>query len=298
MSVEKIENSLQLYSNMIAKSKDTYDKTLPAHIPSDKFIRVAQSALAANPDILNCSKNSIYLAVEQASKDGLMLDGKEAAIVIFNKNIAKKGQPDNWVKEAKYMPMMGGLLKLVRNTNMVTIPISEIIYEKDVANNKFIYHIKNGEVILEHTPDFFKDRGKPIGVYSICRLRNTNEVIAEVLTAEQVQKIRNCSKAKDSLMWKEEGFWHEGWKKSAFRRMWKRLPSSSDKENPEIERFASALQRDDDLYDFEEEKIIQTINAPNQSKQTKAAMVVAAQMPIVEEMPFEQNNNIQEDDII
>ncbi len=290
----------QLICSTIDKNKAQYSLVLPAHIPADRFIRTAQGAITGNPDLLKCTKQSLYLAVEQAAKDGLIIDGKQAAIVSFNK---KSG--DSWVKEAKYMPMTAGLMQLARNTGQVTTPVSEIVYE----NDSFLYHIKNGKVEIDHTPHIFRDRGKPIGVYSSCVIRGTDEVIAEVLTLEQVQSVRAQSKAKDSLMWTT--FWEEGWKKSAFRRMFKRMPSSSDKEAldgnlTDASRFAAAATRDDDLYDFEGEKPAQDVHhTTDQPKQTKAAAAVAQiRQHTDEEVPFGEPDystmpeNSNEDDII
>lgn len=300
-----IENSEELtplkhMSNMIAKSEASYKMSLPIHIPSSKFVRIAQGAIAGNLDLLNCTKQSLFLAIEQAAKDGLIIDGKHAAIVSFNK---KSG--DSWVKEAKYMPMTAGLMQLARNTGQLTTPVSEIVYE----NDHFLYHIKNGKVEIDHTPHIFGDRGKAIGVYSSCVIRGTDEVIAEVLTEMQVQSIREQSKAKDSLMWTK--FWEEGWKKSAFRRMFKRMPSSSDKEAidgtlNDSTRFANAATRDDDLYDFEGEKPAQDVHhTTEQPKKTKAAAAVAQTQQVAEEeVPFNEPDystmpeNSNEDDII
>lgn len=282
----------QLVCTAINHKKSEYNLILPAHIPADRFIRTAQAAITGNSYLLNCTKQSLYLAVEQAARDGLIIDSKQATIVSFG-------------KEAKYMPMIGGLMLLARNSGQVTTPVSEIVYE----NDHFLYHIKNGKVEIDHTPHIFGDRGKPIGVYSSCVIRGTDEVIAEVLTAEQVQSIRDQSKAKDSLMWTK--FWEEGWKKSAFRRMFKRMPSSSDKEAIEgaltdSTRFANAATRDDDLYDFEGEKPIQDVHhTTNQPKKTKAAAAVSqTKQQADEEVSFEDSDystmpeNSNEDDII
>ncbi len=289
----------EVICSTINQKKSEYTLVLPAHIQPDKFIRTAQGAIMGNADLMKCTKQSLYLAVEQAAKDGLVIDGKQAAIVSFNKKVG-----ESWVKEAKYMPMAAGLMQLARNTGKVTTPVSEIVYE----NDHFLYHIKNGKVEIDHSPRIFADRGKPIGVYSSCIIRGTDEVIAEVLTVEQVQSIRDQSKAKDSLMWTK--FWEEGWKKSAFRRMFKRMPSSSDKEMgdgllTDSARFANAATRDDDLYDFEGEKPVQNVSHTAEPKQTRAAAAVAqTKNHADQEIPFNDPDdtnapeNSNEDDII
>lgn len=267
--------------DMIAKSESNYKLALPSHIPSAKFVRIAQNAIANHPDLLNCDRNSLFVAINEAAKDGLPLDGRLAVLLIFGKSV-------------KYVPMIAGLRLLARNSGLISSDISEIIY----SNDKFIFYIKNGKVEIEHTPNLFNgNRGNPVGVYSTCVIRGTDEVIAEVVTAEQVQRVKNTSKAKNSLMWSDTGFWEEAWKKTAFRRMWKRLPSSSDKEDNDLHgRFESAVQRDDDLYDMNVvEARIESENITPINKQTKVTAVVLG-TGNQEEIPFDNNSN--DDDII
>lgn len=221
-----------------------YAAMLPTNITPEKFIRTCKTAISKNPDLLQCTKPSLFLAVEEAARDGLIIDGKEAALVKFNSK-KKIGNKEVWVSEAKYMPMTAGLMKLARNSGDVLTPIAEIIYEKDV----FEYYIQNGAVHLKHKPNIFSDRGEAVGVYATCQMKS-GECVAEVLTVKQVGAIKSKSKSQNSLMWTT--FWEEAWKKSAFRRMWKRLPNSSDKEG---ERFESAVTRVDDDYNFDNEVV-------------------------------------------
>lgn len=280
----KLSNG-QLICNMIAEKKEAYKNMLPAHISPEKFVRIAQGAILNIKDLSNCTKPSLYLAIEQAAKDGLPIDNKQATIVIFNENIGTKGNPPNWVKVAKYTPMIAGLRTLARNTGSLSIDVCEIVYH----NDSFLYHIKNGKVEINHSPLIFKDRGPAVGVYATCIVRETGEVIAEVLTKEQIENIKKCSKVPGSLMWTT--FWEEGWKKSAYRRLWKRLPSSSDKENSNMDRFASASQRDDDLYEFNDSTVVEANNEQPQEKPD--SVNIASDQG--EEVPFDGDYSREED---
>lgn len=283
MPTKQISNT-QLVCNMIGENREAYKNMLPAHIAPEKFIRTAQAAVLNIKDLASCTKQSIYLAIEQAAKDGLPIDNKQATIVIFNENIGTKINP-SWAKVAKYTPMIAGLRTLARNTGSLSIDVCEIVYQ----NDSFLYHIKNGKVEIDHSPLIFKDRGPAVGVYATCIARETGEVIAEVLTKDQIENIRKCSKVPGSLMWTT--FWEEGWKKSAYRRLWKRLPSSSDKENSNMDRFASASQRDDDMYEFNDSTIVEANNEQPQEKPT----IVNTPPDEDEEVPFEANYSREED---
>lgn len=254
-----------------------YETMLPSTISAEKFIRICKTAISKTPALLECTKPSLYLAVEEAARDGLVIDGKEAALVSFSTKKTINGK-DVWVKEAKYMPMVGGLMKLARNTGLVTTPIAEVFYKNDL----FEFWTINGALHLKHAPTILGDRGEAIGVYATCQIIKTGECVAEVLTAEQVSRVRAASKVPGSLMWTT--FWEEGWKKSAIRRMFKRLPRSSDND---CERFESAVTREDNDYDFNNQpeggatatELQAEDVTPNKPKQTKAAAAVAAATP-------------------
>ena len=82
----------------------SFKRALPKHIPIEKFVRVAETAILSNPSIMDCSKQSVLQSLTKAAQDGLLIDGREAAIVTFN----NKG-----IQTAQYMPMIGGILKKV-----------------------------------------------------------------------------------------------------------------------------------------------------------------------------------------
>ena len=59
-------------------------KMLPPSIPSDKFVRTVQTAITLNPDLAEADKNSVLTSCMKAAADGLVLDGREAALTIYN----------------------------------------------------------------------------------------------------------------------------------------------------------------------------------------------------------------------
>lgn len=248
------------------KKAFSYAELLPAELSVERFITTCKVAIAKNPKLLEANRLTLYLAIDQACKDGLLLDGKEAALAIFG-------------NEVQYMPMIAGIYKLGSNTGLLTTPISEVIYQNDLFEHWTI----NGAVHLKHAPaPLGSNRGDAIGVYATCQIIKTGECVAEVIDKQQVEAIKSCSKMQNALVWNK--FWQEGWRKSVSRRMFKRLPRSSNKE---WERFESAMTRGDDDYDFDnqpESGVTATgMQAedvtPNKPKQTKAAAAVAAATP-------------------
>jgi recombination protein RecT len=85
----------------LARMKDQFRAALPAHIQVDKFIRVLQTAVATTPQLVQAPRPALYSACMKAAQDGLIPDGREAALVTFN---TKSGV------HVAYMPMVAGIL--------------------------------------------------------------------------------------------------------------------------------------------------------------------------------------------
>lgn len=235
--------------NAISKMDEQFTSVLPQHISSAKFIQVVQTAIQTNPNILQADRRSLYSACMRSAQDGLLPDGKEAALVPFRN---KQG-----AAFVTYMPMVAGILKKVRNSGELASITSQIVFEKDT----FKYWVDSEGEHVNHEPLMFQDRGAPIGVYALA-ITKDGAVYVEVLNADQVIDIKNFSKAKD-------GPWHgpfesEMWRKTALRRLSKRLPMSTDLEN--------VMTADDELFDGPTEP---SEPAAPSTKPTKLAQALA-----------------------
>lgn len=210
------------------KMAPQFKAALPAHIAVEKFVRVAQTAILNNADLAQADRRSLLAACVRSAESGLLPDGREAALVTFKD---KSGVP-----QAVFMPMVGGILKLVRNSGELKSISTQVIYEKD----NFKYFIDETGERLSHEPNLFADRGQPIGVYAMAILKDGG-VYIEVMTKNQIDAVKACSRGK-SGPW-SGAFETEMWRKTAIKRLAKRLPLSTD--------IDVALRADDDLYDFE-----------------------------------------------
>lgn len=213
----------------LTQMESAFRFALPAHIPSAKFVRTAQTAIQLNPTILDCDRRSIYASCMKAAQDGLVLDGREAALVKFK-------------DQCQYMPMVAGILKKARNSGEISTISAHVVYEQD----HFTYVLGDDERI-EHKPHLGGNRGKPILVYSIAKLRDGG-IMREIMTVEDVNKIRAMSRSGQNGPW--ASWWEEMAKKTVIRRLSKRLPSSSDREDDEFQR---TVTRDDELYQVDDQ---------------------------------------------
>ena len=133
--------------------------------------------------------------------------------------------------------MLAGILKKVRNSGELASITSQIVYEAD----DFDFYVDEDGEHLKHKPKIFGERGKAIGVYALAKTKD-NAVYIETMTEDDVNKIKSVSKGKNGP-WSGP-FQFEMWKKSAIRRLSKRLPMSTDLE--------STIHADDDMYDLED----------------------------------------------
>lgn len=205
----------------IDQMEPQFKAALPAHVSSKKFIRAAKTALQQNPNLMTADRQSLFLACQRAAQDGLIIDGREAAIVMFK-------------DQAQYMPMLAGILKKLRNTGEISTITAQCVYE----NDGFSYDPASGAKPM-HDVDWFKPRGKLLGVYALATLKD-GSFQCEVMNKDQIEKVRNVSRAKSRGPWVD---WYEEMAcKTVLRRLAKFLPQSSDVD--------SVISADDEWYEL------------------------------------------------
>jgi recombination protein RecT len=244
------------FRNTLTKMEDQFKMVLPPQISPEKFMRVVVTACQLNPKLLEATRASLFAGAMKAAQDGLLADGKEAALVPF-----KNKSGDLLVQ---YMPMVTGILKKVRNSGELASISAQVVYTKD----EFDYWLDESGEHLKHKPSFEGDRGAVRLTYALARTKD-NAVYIEVMTEDQVKAVKNVSRAKDSGPW-AGAFADEMRKKTAIRRLSKRLPMSTDLEQ--------VVQRDDDMYDLDPTEV--QPEAP--TKSSRLSQVVEASSPVPE----------------
>ena len=155
----------------LVKMSSEFQAALPPQIPVEKFIRTTLTAVQMNPDLLGADRRSLLGAAMKAAQDGLLLDGREAAPVIFRTKDGPKVQ---------YMPMVGGILKKIRNSGELASISAQVAYE----NNQFEYTLGDEEHI-SHKPFLGADRGRPLAVYAIAKTKD-GAIYREVMSVSDV----------------------------------------------------------------------------------------------------------------
>ena len=116
----------------LTKMSDDFRAALPPQIPVDKFIRTTLTAIQMQPALLDADRRSLLGSCMKAAQDGLVCDGREAALVMFGQTV-------------QYMPMVGGILKKIRNSGELASIAAHVVYE----NDQFDYALGDFENFLD-----------------------------------------------------------------------------------------------------------------------------------------------------
>lgn len=226
-AVAKTENKPITLRDHIAKMQPEFAKALPGHISPERFVRTTQTAIALTRNIEKVKNpQSLLAACTKAAADGLILDGREATLVV------------DYQGDVQYRPMMRGLLRLAYNSGEIRSIVVEIVCE----NDEFIYSPTDEREPIRHVIDLRKPRGEIYAVYAKAVLKDGG-IVFEVMTVEDVNRIRDRSDAYrafksgkiKSTPWSTD--WSEMARKTVFRRLSKYLPSSTDRLHQAVERI-------------------------------------------------------------
>jgi recombination protein RecT len=191
----------------------TFQAALPKSIPAEGFIRRIITSVQLEPKLLAADRKSLFVACMKAAQDGLLLDGREAGLSVYNDR-------QNGGQTVAYLPMVGGILKKIRQSGEISSVRAHVVYEGD----EFEYELGDDERIV-HKPNLTAQGGKIVAAYAIAKFRD-GDIQREVMSRAQIQRIASKATGIGKACWaSEEG---EMSKKTVIKRLSKRLPSSND----------------------------------------------------------------------
>lgn len=205
----------------LASMSKQFESTLPSHLSPAKFLRAAVTAVQNTPDLQECEYKTVISACQKAAQDGLIIDNREAALVVFNKKNGAK-----WEKHAQYMPMVAGILKKARNSGQIANISAHAVFENDFFEYELGLNPK-----LVHRPTM-SEPGELKCAYAIANLKDGSNQF-EVMTKAAIITVAMSSKSgwddKNNCL---KGIWKkwesEMWRKTVLKRLCKYIPSSSD----------------------------------------------------------------------
>lgn len=201
--------------------RDNLKQALPPNVSLDRFVRTALTGIQQNPGVCDADRASLFLAIQRCAADGLMPDGREAALAVY-------------AGKVNYMPMVLGIIKRLATAG-ITID-AQVVRENDEFEQAF----GDDAHITHRAPKLGTPRGELIGVYAIAKLPN-GMVMREVMDKDQIDQVRASSRSSGAGPWKQ--WYDEMARKTVIRRLAKRLPILDAS-------VADTVAADDDLYEF------------------------------------------------
>jgi recombination protein RecT len=248
---------------LLDKHRGQIAMALPKHLPVDRLIRVALTAINKTPMLLEADQRSLFAAVIQAAQLGLEPDGALGQAWLIPYRNRKKG-----TVEVQFQPGYRGLLSLVRRSGELSTIEVRSVFAKDFF--RFQYGINP---VLEHTPwdpGAAADRaryhddidyahamnpGELVAVYAIAKLKDSG-VQWDVMRRHEVDAIRARSQSREAGPWVTD--FSEMAKKTVLKRLCKLLPMSveaatamhlddkAESGEPQDLELPTSVQTDDD----------------------------------------------------
>jgi len=218
-----------------------FQHALPKHMPAERFFRVVLTAVQMNPDLLACNRPTLFNSALRCAQDGLLPDGRDAALVPFKDKV-------------QYLIMYGGILKRFRNSGQFRWIGTGIVR----AGDQFDYWVDETGPHFKHVPLFDDTPDKKIICVYAAATTKDGAPFFRPLSIGEINKRRNMSRGtRDDAPWKQ--WWEEMAQKTAIRVLSRLLPMSSDLDD--------LIRQDEELYDFEGESDV----AAKAGQQTDAA---------------------------
>ncbi|HQU34715.1 MAG TPA: recombinase RecT, partial [Thermoanaerobaculaceae bacterium] len=267
-------DEIAVLAHSIDAQRERYAGILPSNVSFDAFRNAFLTAVQMNPSLVAAERQSLWLALQKCAGDGLKPDGREAALVIFNQEEDEDGNPlpattGGKARRVVYMPMIRGLIKLVRNTGQIASIDATLIYEGDTVR---VWH-EDGERHFRHESPFGRDFDdspeRIIGAIAVVRYKDGGWEL-ERMSRRQIDRVRAVSRAKKGpwLPWYDEMA-----RKTVLRRLIKRLDTSSD------------LRRLDEVLDHDSTMTIDGVATPGDSAIAGTAVTEFREAPQSQERP-------------
>lgn len=251
---------LVVLKSQLEERAESFRMALPSHIKPEDLQRTVLMAAQQNPAILQADRRSLILSCMKAAQDGLLPDGREAALVPFNSR-EKDGQ-GKWVtvKQVQYMPMVYGLRKKIMQSDEISVMQVGVVYRAEYESGRFLFEL-GMEPPIRYRPDLSlsveeTEDGEIVAAFSLVKFKD-GSWSAEVMRRAEIDKIRQLSQtgavgqvvkfgANKGKPIEPKGPWVDHFaemaKKTVMRRHSKVLPMSGDifrdVEGEEIDRAA------------------------------------------------------------
>jgi recombination protein RecT len=176
------------------------EELLPDNVPLSRFVGVAKTAIRTNPDLVTkADPSSLVNAVIMCATDGLVPDGRQAALVLYKGKVG-------------YLRMIGGIRSIAALYGWAIR--TNVVYQVDE------FDFTEEPPMISHRPERpGVDRGPIVYAYAVATHRD-GQRMQMVMAREDIAKRR--AKAQTQMVWNEwEGPMSE---KTVGHALFKQLP--------------------------------------------------------------------------
>lgn len=168
-------NAMTVFRQELSAMETQFDRVLPQTLPAQRLTRTIESAVVADPKLLDVNRASLWKACMTAATFGLEVDGRQAAVVRFK-------------NQAQLIPMYQGLITLAFNAGYIID--ATVVRAKD----DFTY-AKGDGAMIHHQPRFGGGTGNEnavVGAYAMAWPKGfKQDRIFEVLDLQEIHAIRD-----------------------------------------------------------------------------------------------------------
>ena len=184
--------SVQNVATLLEGGLPQLAQALPSHVDAERFVKVVLTVVHQTPKLLLCTRGSFFLAALQCAELGLEPHLGQAYIIPYRNK--RDGQ---WVHEATFQTGYRGLQILAMRSGRYERLEARVVREGDEFHYQFGLNPD-----LTHVPALTVEKQPLTHVYSIAWPKDVDQRPGfEPMSREQVEAIRQKSKAKDDGPW-------------------------------------------------------------------------------------------------
>lgn len=201
---------------MLEKAAPKMQEVMPKHLDAERLVRITTLAVQRTPDLLKCHPLSVLTSVMIAARLGLDTDGVLGSaylVPFYNRKTDRK--------EAQLIIGYRGLIDLARRSGDVSFIESRLVY----TNDHFTLDYGTGSI--SHVPELKCERGEWYCCWAMATHADGTRQI-EVMTRDEIDFIKNQSKAKYGPWFEDDNSYREMARKTVVRRLAKYLPLSPE----------------------------------------------------------------------
>lgn len=167
------------FRGLLERQKDEIAKVLPSHMDTARLLRIIMTAFRTNPDLMDCTTQSVLGAVMQLAQLGLEPILNLAHLIPYNNK--KTGK-----KECQMIIGYRGYQQLAMRTNEIQLIKLHEVYQGDEFSYEYGLEPK-----LIHKPAPFSSRGEVVYFYARMLFKNGTQDFM-VMYREDIDAIRDA----------------------------------------------------------------------------------------------------------